>query len=337
MQNLYSGSNSCFCWRHFLETIRLAGTVKMAFVKLIVSIIKILAVVCFVTISDGFADITCPKLVAIEEGSTAVVACNTTGKTTSLAYWYIGDSATTKPILRLENGKLGGTKYGVGYYNISSSGEMIITNATTRHEALYTVLMYFTDDTDVSKHITVNITVSPLPLCPVIDVCSPCEKCTLSVNDTGTLTCSIVGVRPLMPLKWIIKFQDGIGVVEHLPIIVHDVSSNTWNSSIQITYKVRSCHQEASFQCVAQDDLSLLKHSDSSIRIHTGNCTGKTPDSNGMATAKVVTFVVIFVGIVAATFVIMYIIKNRCTGQIFNFVWQFLSTGVNLVICERKR
>lgn len=275
----------------------------------------LLIVFSFVIISVGLAEITCPGVVTIEKGGTGIVSCDTAGKRTVLAYWYIGDPATTRPILRLENGNPGGTLYGNGHYNITTSGAMIIKNAKIKHEAVYSTLLYFHDDTDERNHIKVNITISPLSPCPVINFCNPCEECSLAVNDSGKLKCSLRGVRPLTPLKWIFNPQHGVSIVEHPPTVINNVSSDTWSSTVEISYALSSCSQEAKFQCEAQDTFNLLGRTKSTVEIYTANCTGNSPEHIGAHMKTVLIVVGVCFGIISSAGFVTYHFLHRSRGD----------------------
>ncbi|KAJ8034940.1 hypothetical protein HOLleu_21974 [Holothuria leucospilota] len=252
--------------------------------------------------SDGFAKTMCPEIAIVEKGETANVTCDTTGKEMKLVYWYRGDPAISSPILRLENGQPGGTEYGKGHYSITSCGGMIITNATIKHEAVYTALMYFQDETRESMDIKVNVTISPWHSCPVINGCIPCEECSLDVNDTGKLTCNIYGARPMIPLKWTIESQEGVRILEHPRIAVNDITSDTWNSSVEVSYHVSSCSQEAILQCEAEDTFKLLSLSQTSVRVYTENCTN---GSLSIIPAKPSNSIIIVLGFCGSIFVIL--------------------------------
>lgn len=265
----------------------------------------------FLVTSCGFAEILCPKLVPIEVGGSGMVSCDTMGKEIVNIFWYTGDPATTNPILRLENGKPGGTEYGRGHYNISSSGAMIITNATIKQEALYNALIYFSDGTSESIIIKVNITISPRISCPAIDVCTLCEDCSLAVNGSGKLMCRISGARPSIALKWVVETNTGVSFVEHPPIFVRDTTSDTWNSSAEISYDISSCNQEANVQCVALDDFNRLERSKSSVGIYSGKCRKGSPATIPNNTTPNVFIIIIIVAVVCISVISAVVLLTR--------------------------
>lgn len=78
-------------------------------------------------------------------------------------------------------------------------------------------------------------------------------------------------MRPLIPLKWIFDQQHGVSIVEHPPTVVNNLSSDTWSSTVEISYAVSSCSQGAKLQCEAQDIFNFLGQTKSTVEIYTGN------------------------------------------------------------------
>lgn len=72
-------------------------------------------------------------------------------------YWYIG-STGTKPILSLEHGVKGGTNYTDGHYDITSGGEMTISNAQREHGGTYIFVVILSNQTVWKQVIAVQVT-----------------------------------------------------------------------------------------------------------------------------------------------------------------------------------
>lgn len=98
----------------------------------------------------------------------------------------------------------------------------------------------------------------------------------MEVNGTGSLRCSITQSRPKITLNWNIKSEKGIEIFKPMIKADKDYSTDTWNTSTEISYRTPSCSLHAVLQCMAQDEIGLLKYWHSSLTIYTGNDQDKT-------------------------------------------------------------
>ncbi|KAJ8035401.1 hypothetical protein HOLleu_22624 [Holothuria leucospilota] len=214
---------------------------------------------------------SCPQRLQIEKGENMTVSCNPEDIQLSSSFWYKGDPSVSGPVLRLERGVPGGTEYGKRHYDITSTGAMIIIDATVDHEGIYSFLAYFDDGQFEKLNVTLVVTITPLQACPVIDKCDPCKDCKKKVNGTDSLRCTVSHSRPKMTLNWLLISANGIKIFRPRKTEEKDYSTDSWNTSSVLPYVARSCNQQAVLQCVAQDEMRLLKHWHSSVNIYTGN------------------------------------------------------------------
>lgn len=113
----------------------------------------------FVSLSPfitGFSDI-CPASQFVENNGDISIRCRAEIEIEQ-CYWYLGSTLETDPILKLEKGLKGGTKLRDVHYDITSNCEMIITDAQLEHEATYTFVAFFSDDSYWTKDISVIVT-----------------------------------------------------------------------------------------------------------------------------------------------------------------------------------
>ncbi|KAJ8035375.1 hypothetical protein HOLleu_22584 [Holothuria leucospilota] len=266
-----------------------------------------------VTISS---QIRCPRNIQIEKGDNKTISCNFVEKQLHSLYWYKGNTASSGPILQIENGQPGGSKLGEGHYMMTRSGAMTIINTTVEQEGVYSVLVYFTEEDLESTTIIINVTVTPSPPCPKINVCDSCEECSKATVTISNLTCRINFSRPKIPVEWVVVSKTGISLTMDPPVIQKDDSTNTWKSSVRLSYEPSSCNQKAILQCVAQDDSHILEYAVSSVILYTGNCSGKnTTDTNLLLHGRVAIYVVYPIAIIAAVvicFICCILIYRNC-------------------------
>lgn len=221
---------------------------------------------------NAVAIISCPEKKVIEFGSNASIGCISDREVTDF-YWYKGDAESNDIIGSLVNRKKRVSEHYLGYYDVNNFGELVIINANLNHEFHYTIATFDASGIPEEDGLTVNITVTPNHSCPVIDICPTCEECIKQVNTTGTLKCSIRQSRPKITSNWFVNSTSGIEIYRPTYTAEKDFSTDTWNTSTEIIFVAAKCNQEAVFHCVAKDDLSLLKHWHSSIKIYTENCS----------------------------------------------------------------
>lgn len=110
-------------------------------------------------------DCSCDFHQTVERDGTETIHCSVSGSAAE-HYWYQGSTLDSQPILRLENGNKGGTKYNDEHFDITTEGYMKIINAQIEHEAVYTFAVIFTNGSAWSQPISVTVTVTPEPPCP---------------------------------------------------------------------------------------------------------------------------------------------------------------------------
>lgn len=228
-------------------------------------------------LTGNIISILCPKFVTIEKGKGCTVQCNATDELSSM-YWYRGSPLTTSPILRMDNGKPGGLYYKTRHYDISSTGAMIIRNATIDQEAVYTFVAFFQDGSHRDTIVTLHVIVVPYPPCPQVSSCNLCGHCNLNVSGRhyGHLQCSVTDSRPQIKIRWIIETQQGLAFNLHQPTFIHDYKTDSWTSIANVSYEAYLCGDEAVLQCLAEDNHGLLSHSFTEVRLFADDCMDDT-------------------------------------------------------------
>lgn len=272
-------------------------------------------VVTVAFISRIGANTWCPKAVQIEKGKDSTILCSSYGKNVSDVYWYRGSRLSSGPILKIEEGIPGGLEYGVGHYDISQSGAMIIRNASVDHEAVYTFVTYFQDRTHESNDVIVNITITPYPPCPLVNDCSSCGTCELNITDrpSGKLTCSITNVRPQMEINWLIKTQNSITFIIHRPTWLKDIKMNSWSTKTELSYTSEECGGEAVLHCIGSDNHKLLNYSLTQVRLFTVKCNEVTAEVTD--TVLLVPIIVVLIASVIIV-IVSFLIYCRKKGAV---------------------
>ncbi|PIK37494.1 hypothetical protein BSL78_25673 [Apostichopus japonicus] len=220
--------------------------------------------------------LSCPSNIVIENGHNATIGCNTSGPPTDV-FWYVGSPSSTSPILSLENNLKSGTMYSSSRFDITSNGDVIISNAQIGDEAVYTVVAFFATGNYEVENITVSIKVSPRQGCPLIAKCSPCLNCSLQIHRTGQLQCSVTKSRPKLPLRLEIRRS------KHLQFTTGESTSQkneilgTWDTSTSAKFSFEACGGFADIRCLAQDDINLLHRKDSNVRVTSDPCPDGEP------------------------------------------------------------
>ncbi|XP_071843235.1 uncharacterized protein [Apostichopus japonicus] len=218
-----------------------------------------------------FSD-TCPSSQFIERIGTNTIRCDALAEINQY-YWYMGSTSETDPILNLVNGKVGGSKYNDGHYDITPTGDMKIKNAQLEHEATYTFVAFFTNDSFWTRDISVIITNTPTQLCPSIPACAECGKCEViqPENEYANLTCFIEGVRPQPVMYWTYEGVANVTKNEsHSELTNH--TRDTWTVSTIIVYKM-PCGETTVFNCYIYSDGWLLNlTSTSKVEVNSERC-----------------------------------------------------------------
>ncbi|XP_071843229.1 uncharacterized protein [Apostichopus japonicus] len=220
--------------------------------------------------------LNCPSNIIIEKGHNATIGCNTSEPPTEVL-WYIGSTSSTSPILALENNIKSGTLYDSSRFDITSNGDVIISNAQLEDEAVYTVVAFFATGNYETESITVSIKVSPRQGCPLIAKCSSCLSCSLQINRTGQLQCSVTASRPKVPLRLEIKHSEHLQFTTGESISKKNEKLGTWDTSTSAKYSFDACGGFADIRCLAQDDINLLHRKDSYVRVTSDPCLTGEP------------------------------------------------------------
>ncbi|KAJ8035412.1 hypothetical protein HOLleu_22636 [Holothuria leucospilota] len=228
-----------------------------------------------VIVASYDALIICPEIERLEEGSDVSINCNISGSDKFDIRWYKGRIPSAEPILELKNVRSEVVEHHKGgAYGITSTGTLTIYNLKREHEGFYFLLVIYENEQIAGRRIDLKVTAMPSPPYPHIASCSTVQDCKID-GDKTNLTCKLNGIRPMVPIKWIIQNTQNANISTLPQIAEHDKDTDTWNVSITLLYKALSCNSTVALQCKAEDDWRLLKHSvaSASLRIKKGNCT----------------------------------------------------------------
>ncbi|XP_071843264.1 uncharacterized protein [Apostichopus japonicus] len=220
--------------------------------------------------------LSCPSNIVIEKGHNATIGCNTSDPPTDV-FWYNGSPSRTSPILSLENNLKSGTMYSSSRFDITSNGDVIISNAQIEDEAVYTVAAFFATGNYEVENINVSIKVSPRQGCPLIAKCSSCLNCTLQINRTSQLQCIVTESRPKVPLRLEIRRSEHLQFTTGESISQKNEKLGTWDTSTSAKYSFDTCGGFADIICLAQDDINLLHRKDSYVRVTSDPCPAGEP------------------------------------------------------------
>ncbi|XP_071843234.1 uncharacterized protein [Apostichopus japonicus] len=235
-----------------------------------------------ILLAQGYCQI-CPLNQSVERMETKAIHCMVDGDIQGY-YWYKGSISRTQPILRLENGEKGGEKYDDDHYDITSDGNMKIINAMLEHEATYTFAVFFENGTVWSRSISVVISVTPKPPCPLVQSCRNCEECIINVksNDPTSLTCYIEQVRPNVTLYWSVK-GDNVTYTETASSATKTHTSDTWEISTTILFAL-ACTEDAIFYCSVHHNEEIFTIGNQTVQIRSGNCNEDNLEQTGSST-----------------------------------------------------
>lgn len=116
-------------------------------------------------------------------------------------------------------------------------------------------------------------TVSPANAAVNIEGCESTESCTRNGTNTGSLTCSVSGLRPPVEIT-ITDDNDSKQEVEltnHRRETTTDPESGTSESYLTVDFAIIGCDGTASLTCSAKPDKFARKIKPSKITITTGN------------------------------------------------------------------
>ncbi|KAJ8035169.1 hypothetical protein HOLleu_22308 [Holothuria leucospilota] len=226
------------------------------------------------------AEVSCPNIYIAKESS-RVIFCQS-DRTIKDFYWYRGTKTTSSPILGLQNGIKGGTEYGSEHFDIFENGSMVMQNVKIEHESYYTFVGFYDLTSFDNATFLVRVTLSPDPPCPVITGCSPCEVCTIdAVKKSDTLTCRIIGARPLVPLSWNITSQSGISFVRYDAFEQRDEVTDSWDTYLSLDYEVTEpCGVTAKVQCIAEDMADITSSNIVKLHIRSELCSDVIPTTD---------------------------------------------------------
>ncbi|PIK44125.1 hypothetical protein BSL78_19013, partial [Apostichopus japonicus] len=144
---------------------------------------------------------------------------------------------------------------------------MKIINAKLEHEAIYTFAVIFENGTTWRRSISVLITVTPSPPCPIVQSCRSCDECTVTFKskDPTTLTCYVEEVRPNVTLYWSVN-GDNVTYTETASSEINNNTSDTWTISTTILFEL-TCAENITFCCSVFYDHKILTIGNTTVQV----------------------------------------------------------------------
>lgn len=119
----------------------------------------------------------------------------------SILLWKMGNHESEKTIAFSVLGRTQLVKDYEGTFSINSAGELVITAVTLSHEGLYTSI-YSDEIEDIVAVVNLVILVHPSPPHLVVSGCSRQNTGCSIEGQSGSLSCSVHNVRPMVTLEW---------------------------------------------------------------------------------------------------------------------------------------
>ncbi|PIK36063.1 putative NLR family CARD domain-containing protein 4 [Apostichopus japonicus] len=108
-------------------------------------------------------------------------------------------------------------------------GNLIIDQVDIHHEGLYRCT-YNDGTTEGTNTVNLVVYVIPIPGYPVVEGCTHKQYCVLDVGYTGSLTCSVRGIRPEVELEWRVYHEDSTKMIS-----LHDQQLKTTSNDETFT------------------------------------------------------------------------------------------------------
>ncbi|XP_071841236.1 uncharacterized protein [Apostichopus japonicus] len=165
-------------------------------------------------------------------GSQGIIRCRLFENSTRFYWFDTNNEGGDTLLIKLENGRVSGTGYTTGKFNIDSDGSLIINSVTVQHERVFHLESVNSNLFTSTKDITVIVYVEPIEPIPVITKCLGKSDCIMKGNLDGVISCVHHNTRPAAKITWFIR--DG----------THDIPLNsTTNQTLSadlITFSVTS-------------------------------------------------------------------------------------------------
>ncbi|XP_071829658.1 uncharacterized protein [Apostichopus japonicus] len=165
-------------------------------------------------------------------GSKGFIRCRLFENSTRFYWFDTNNEGGDTALIILENGRVRGTGYTTGEFNVDSDGSLIINSVTVQHERVFHLESVSPNLIRRTKDITVIVYVEPIEPVPVITECLGNSDCIMKGNLDGVISCVHHNTRPAATISWFMR--DG----------THDIPLNsTTNQTLSadlITFSVTS-------------------------------------------------------------------------------------------------
>lgn len=136
-------------------------------------------------------------------GQAGTIQCNFTAGYFGIFWYNTTDYINEYSVLNLKQSGTDGPGYKSGEFDILPNGSLIITKVTFAHNRNFTVVKLDSAFEEVVPHfVTVVVKAFPNPPYPIIGGCQQQRSCAVKVAHRGNLTCSVLGIHPLVELTW---------------------------------------------------------------------------------------------------------------------------------------
>ncbi|XP_071841240.1 uncharacterized protein [Apostichopus japonicus] len=165
-------------------------------------------------------------------GSQGIIRCRLFENSTRFYWFDTNNEGGDTLLIKLENGRVSGTGYTTGKFNIDSDGSLIINSVTVQHERVFHLESVNSNLFTSTKDITVIVYVEPIEPVPVITECLGQPDCIMKGNLDGVISCVHHNTRPAATISWFMR--DG---THDIPL--NSTTSQTLSADL-ITFSVTS-------------------------------------------------------------------------------------------------
>ncbi|KAJ8046173.1 hypothetical protein HOLleu_04767 [Holothuria leucospilota] len=121
-------------------------------------------------------------------------------------------------------------------FKVGVQGSLIVESVDIAHENLYSCVYGNYHVQDVRTY-EITIYVPPVPEYPLVNECNDTSAdCIVRVNQTGTLTCFVTGIRPIVELEWRVSSENASTMIEFFEDVV-TVKNSTETFDVYLTSK----------------------------------------------------------------------------------------------------
>lgn len=263
----------------------------------------------------------CPSEVFVQQHTNESISCNISFKF-ARACWYSGVYLRIlPPIVCLEAGRSHCTQG----YDISLDGSLIIINAGTDHEGVYTAAFFHPNNTYETDTLNLTTFAHPSSFYPVINRCHGRRTCSIMADYRGHIVCAVYNARPPVELN---LSTNGEGLVK--TSLYHSSGNNTGltNTFIEAEYELAECSKLTIITCTASGVAMTNQVANSSISFYdpcfftaTLTYSEKPHSAKDLSSVlMIIFFVVLLVVIIISTTIIAGVcyVRKKITRDVRN-------------------